>query len=584
MSAVLIALRVLVVAGWILRAPWVFAGSPAPGYTDTLVVGGLDTPTAVAFLPDGRLIITEKGGFGPGPANAAVKLFDGGTTTTLGTLGVCTDSEMGLLGVALDPAFASNGFIYLYRTESEGGCGSASGRSNQVVRVTLTGSSIGALRVLLTGMRTDGGNHDGGGLRYNPDDGKLYVGVGDTGRGDNVGCPGSSTNPYAQDLNALEGKLLRLNLDGSVPADNPFVGQAGARGEVFAFGLRNPWRFSFDPMTGKLWVGDVGDLAVEEVDIVTAGGNYGWPRCEGTRPAGCALPGDIDPIFTYAHASCSGTPPFLGTSITGGAFAGTLFGDQAGHYVFADYTADAVYRLEPNAARDGVTGPAATVATDAAGPVDVVAGPDGAIYYVALGAGQVRRVTVAGVTTTTTTGVPTTTVSTTTLPPTSTQLLSGRRLVVKLGRTLSKQRLTAISNDRAISLGAGGGTDDDPTLHDGSIRIRTNAGCDGGACDATFSLPKGSWTRLGRPSAAKGYRFRSTTGPIALVVIKARKLLKIAGKGALELQLVADPAPVDVTVRAGARQYCMRFGGTTAFRPPGRFSAKNAPTAAGCPP
>ena len=152
---------------------------PAAGFTDTLVVSGLSTPTGVAFLPDGRMVITEKGG--------ALKLYDGVSTTTLAIIPVCSTIEMGLLDVAVDPDFDSNGFLYLYRTESAGGCGSATGRSNEVVRVTMSGGtvSLGSLVVLLTGIQTDGGNHDGGGLRLAAD-GTLYIGVGDTGIGDQV--------------------------------------------------------------------------------------------------------------------------------------------------------------------------------------------------------------------------------------------------------------------------------------------------------------------------------------------------------------------------------------------------------------
>src|SRR5262249_48380579 len=162
------------------------------------------------------------------------------------TIPVCAASEMGLLGVAVDPAtFASTGFIYLYRTESDGGCTTATGRSNEVVRVTMSGSTIGSMSGLLPGMRSAGGQPDGPGGPSNSSDGKRYVGVGDTGNGDNVGCPGTASNPYSQDLGALEGKILRLNVDGSVPADNPFVGVMGARGEIFARGFRNPFRFGF---------------------------------------------------------------------------------------------------------------------------------------------------------------------------------------------------------------------------------------------------------------------------------------------------------------------------------------------------
>ena len=165
------------------------AGTPAPGFTDTLVFGGLNTPTATAFLPDGKLLITEKGG--------NLDLFDGSSTTTLITIPVCTGSEMGLLGVAINPNFSANGFIYLYRTKAgAGGCGTSTGRFNQVVQATMSGGSVtlGSLVELLSGIATDNGNHDGGVLRIGPVDQKLYVGAGDSGNGDNQGGPGSSTN------------------------------------------------------------------------------------------------------------------------------------------------------------------------------------------------------------------------------------------------------------------------------------------------------------------------------------------------------------------------------------------------------
>jgi len=357
-------------------------GTPIAGYTDTAAATGLSTPTAIAFLPDGRMLVAQKGG--------ALRIVVGGVASTLVTIPVCSGSEMGLLGIAVDPAFASNGFIYLYRTKpAPGGCGSSSGRFNQVVRVTMVANAIdiGSLSELLTGIQTDNGNHDGGVLRIGPDD-KLYVGAGDTGLGDNVGGPGTSTNPYAQDLGQLEGKILRLELDGSIPADNPFVGQVGAREEVFAYGFRNPFRMGFDPISGNLWVGDVGDLTIEEIAIVDAGENHSWPYCEGTLPGGCAQPGDVAPIFTYPHSGGSS----LGASITGGGFAGASFGGRENDYFFGDYTGNAIYHAEPSGARDHISGTPTTFVSDAGGPVDIVFGPDGALYYVAIFDGEVRRV------------------------------------------------------------------------------------------------------------------------------------------------------------------------------------------------
>ena len=435
------------------------AGDPPPGFTDAPVATGLSAPTSIAFLPDGRMLVGEKGG--------ELSVVSGGVRTPLVTIPVCTASEMGLLGIAVDPDFGSNGFVYLYRTESNGGCGDSSTRSNEIVRVTMSGSSInlGSLTVLLTGIRTDGGNHDGGAVRIGPD-GKLYAGVGDTGIGDNQGCPGSATNPYSQDLNALEGKVLRLNLDGSIPADNPFFGQVGKRGEIFAYGFRNPFRFDFDPVSGNLWLGEVGDLAFEEIDVVTAGGNYGWPACEAGFPAGCPLAGQIGPIFTYSHGGgCPGEGgfPSLGSSISGGTFATGTFGGFGGHYFFGDYTGGRVYRAEPNGTRDGIIGSPVTFVDSAGGPVDFAFACD-ALFYVDIFAGEVRRVAPASG------GGP---------------ALSGKKLLLKdrIGNP-SKKGLVASSKDASIDLGGGNGSADDPVLNGGSQLVVSSAGF-----NDTYPLP-----------------------------------------------------------------------------------------------
>ena len=369
---------VAAIAACALAAPVAGATPASSGYSEQVVASGFSQPTAVAFLPDGRMLVTEKGG--------ALKLVQGATTTTLTTIDVCTASEMGLLGIAPDPDFGSNGFVYLYRTKpAPGGCGTNVGRFNQVVRVTMSGNTVvaGSLTELLTGIRTDNGNHNGGGLRVGPDD-KLWVSVGDTGIGAN-NTPGQSTNPYAQDLGALEGKILRLELDGSPAAGNPFIGQAGARGEVYARGFRNPFRMGFDPQTGRLWAGDVGQATIEEIDVVQSGGNYAWPYCEGTLPAGCQQPGDIDPVFEYPHSG----PGVSGRSVTGGAFLSRSFGLIGGYYVFGDYIANKLWAAAPNVARDDIATPFDLV-TSAGGPVDIVAGPDEALYWVAINSGQVR--------------------------------------------------------------------------------------------------------------------------------------------------------------------------------------------------
>ncbi len=361
------------------------AGTPVSGFEDVAVATGLSAPTAIAFLPgNSGMLITEKGG--------ALKLATGSGVTTLATIPVCSASEMGLLGVAVDPNFTSNGFIYLYRSAADAGgsCADAVGRFNQVIRVTMTGSTVNlsSLAVLLTGIRTDNGNHDAGTLRIGPADGKLYVSVGDSGLGDG-GPPGASTNPYAQDLGSLNGKILRLELTGAPAAGNPFAGTPGARPEVFAYGFRNPFRMGFDNQTGRLWAGDVGQSAFEELDIVIAGGNYSWPRCEGTEPPGCMTePDDVAPIFTYP---LSGTGS-LGRTIIGGDFAPAGFGPFSGDYFFGDNSSSNIYRADVNAGRSDIIEPVSQFVTGAGGPTDVIFTP-GALYYVAINVGEVRQVT-----------------------------------------------------------------------------------------------------------------------------------------------------------------------------------------------
>jgi glucose/arabinose dehydrogenase len=370
-------LPIALILALLVAAPAAEAGTPPSTFSESTVASGLTEPVAIAFLPDGRMLVTEKGG--------ALKLVSGGTTTTLVTIPVCTASEMGLLGVAVDPSFSgSSGFIYLYRSApSATGCASSTGRFNQVVRVTMTNGTvdIASLSVLLTGIATDGGNHDGGTLRIGAD-GKLWVSVGDSGIGDG-GNPGQSTNPYSQDLGSLNGKILRLELSGAPAAGNPFIGTPGARGEIYAYGLRNPFRFGFDPVTGKAWVGDVGQSTLEELDIIQAGGNYSWPYCEGTLPAGCMHPGDVAPIFDY--------PRSFGTTVIGGAFAPANFGAFGGQYFFADSGASKIFSAVPTPARDDIGAPADFV-TAADYPVDVVFGRDGALYYVALTGSAVKKV------------------------------------------------------------------------------------------------------------------------------------------------------------------------------------------------
>ena len=221
-------------------------------------------------------------------------------------------------------------------------------------------------------------NHNGGAIRFGPD-GMLYLGLGDGGSG---GDPSGN----GQNLNTLLGKIIRLDVRATsaaqpyaIPPDNPFTGRPGARGEVWAFGLRNPWRMAFDPPTGRLWVGDVGQNSSEEIDVVVRGGNYGWNFREGTeafqippyrgvanRSFSTAVPPPPDPdrvkpeglkfddpVFTYYHPGLAPAGDFnTGNSVTGGfVYRGDALPALKGRYLFADYASGKVWALEPDGER-----------------------------------------------------------------------------------------------------------------------------------------------------------------------------------------------------------------------------------------
>ena len=260
------------------------------GFTESVFASGLTQPTAMAAAPDGRIFVAEKGG--------ALRVVQDGAVlaTPFVSLNVNTFSERGLIGVALDPNFATNNFVYVYYTTN------AATPVNRVSRFTASGNVGTGETVLLDNIASTNGNHNGGALAFGAD-GKLYIGVGEAGVPSN-----------AQTLANLSGKVLRINSNGTVPSDNPFVNTSGARPEIYAFGLRNPFTLAVQPGTGRLFINDVGQNAFEEVDEGAAGANYGWPNTEGNTPPGAA--GVTYPLYTYAH----GSGPLQGNSIAGGAF------------------------------------------------------------------------------------------------------------------------------------------------------------------------------------------------------------------------------------------------------------------------
>jgi len=402
------------------------APPPPPPATGQLNVGnyatGLSAPTDIAFLPDGRMLITEKGG--------TLKLrATGGAVTVAGSFPVDTASEKGLLGVAVDPDFAANRRLFFYYSRSSG-AGTDPGTDldrHRVVSILL--KSDGTLdapteTILVRGLRGPA-NHDGGALAIGPD-GKLYVGVGDTGC--NSGLPPeppvAPSNYFPTCLTEGNGKILRVNLDGTIPADNPLAAvslatacgttcgaspfglpplpQAAPRRDVWAWGFRNPWRFAFDPVTGSLWAGDVGEVSYEEITIVQKGRHHGWPWREGGKGWGVGkcretVPdtGDcVEPVYFCSHASGSSGGIDGGCdSITGGAFLHGAPWPAAwqGQYLFADNATGALFTLRLDAARAGVVAGSRRQVGSLSTPVSIRMGPDNAAYVVALGSGSVVR-------------------------------------------------------------------------------------------------------------------------------------------------------------------------------------------------
>ncbi|MGI8785292.1 MAG: PQQ-dependent sugar dehydrogenase [Acidobacteriota bacterium] len=302
------------------------------------VVSGLSSPIYVTHAGDGsgRLFILEQSG--------RIRIFKSGqllATPFLNLTGsIESGGEKGLLGLAFHPAFETNRRFFVNYTARISGTlrtfvveYRASAANPDVAETTGTA-------VLDFVQPFD--NHNGGMIEFGSD-GYLYIATGDGGAG---GDP----NNNGQSKATLLGKILRIDVDSAspytVPSDNPFVGEAGARSEIWAYGLRNPWRFSFDRLTGRLIAGDVGQNAIEEVDIIVRGGNYGWRIMEGTRcfnpPAGCNTAGLRLPIGEYAHTENGGSG-----SVTGGyVYRGPQATSLKGAYIFGDYVSSRIWVLE----------------------------------------------------------------------------------------------------------------------------------------------------------------------------------------------------------------------------------------------
>ncbi|MBI3006238.1 MAG: PQQ-dependent sugar dehydrogenase [Ignavibacteriales bacterium] len=269
-------------------------------------------------------------------------------------------SEQGLLGLAFHPRFAENRYLFVNYT-------SKPNARTVIARYTVSNTNPDSVdkstRLVILEIYQPFSNHNGGGLAFGPD-GYLYIGTGDGGSG---GDPANR----AQNLDSLLGKMLRIDVDGSedgrnyaIPPTNPYFGMTSPRPEIWAYGLRNPWRYSFDSTTGWLWAADVGQDAWEEIDIIEKGKNYGWRIMEGLHcynpSTGCNQTGLTLPIWEYAHNSAGGF------SITGGfVYRGAAIPELYGKYVYGDYVSRRIWFLS----YDGVNPPVNELFGTAAGGI-----------------------------------------------------------------------------------------------------------------------------------------------------------------------------------------------------------------------
>lgn len=297
-----------------------------------IVSSGLASPNGIVSPPgDSRLFILQQGG--------QILIWNGAQLLPRPFLdissSISTGNEQGLLGLAFHPQYAANGYFYIDYTDASGDIVVARYRVSGDSNVALT-----AAAPIMTIPHPGAANHNGGQLQFGPG-GKLYISVGDGGDLPDAGAP-------AQRLDSLLGKILRIDVDAAspyaIPPDNPFVSTAGARGEIWAWGLRNPWRFSFDRATGDAFIADVGEAAREEMDFqqqaAGAGVNYGWPIMEGSAcyspPSGCGQSGLRLPALEYGHTGGR-------CAITGGYRYRGSAASFAGTYVYGDFCSGEIW-------------------------------------------------------------------------------------------------------------------------------------------------------------------------------------------------------------------------------------------------
>ncbi|MCB2378412.1 PQQ-dependent sugar dehydrogenase [Hymenobacter sp. BT635] len=335
------------------------------GFNQVQVTNGISNPTVLAFAPDGRIFVGEQGG--------ALRVIKNGSllAAPFVRLSVNSSGERGLIGIALDPNFSANGYIYLYYTVSTAPLRNRISRFTAAGDVAVAGSEVVVLELDPLSSAT---NHNGGAMSFGPD-GKLYVAIGENANGS-----------HAQNLDTYHGKFLRINPDGSVPAGNPFPTGSEQRRRVWSYGLRNPYTFAIHPTTGRMFLNDVGQNTWEEIDDATTGGrNFGWPATEGATTA----TGVTSPVFSYPH----GTGDGRGCAITGGTFfnpASTNYpASYAGKYFYQDLCNQWINYIDLS----GSTPVRSAFATALPGnAVGLTTGLDGNLYYLSRSAGALYKV------------------------------------------------------------------------------------------------------------------------------------------------------------------------------------------------
>lgn len=315
-----------------------------PGFEQVFSDIKFNAPLFLTYAPGlpENLFIVEKGGTikrveTSGKSVASSTFLDISSQTS------SSDYEEGLLGLAFSPNFETDRRFYVYYSAHNP---RRSVLSRFIANADLKSADIHSEKILLQ-ISEPYANHNGGMLAFGPD-GYLYIGTGDGG---GSGDP----NNNAQNMESLLGKILRIDVSGSsgysIPSDNPFTSYGGSiKKEIFALGIRNPWRFSFDKKTGKLWLGDVGQDQYEEIDIVSSGHNYGWRFKEGTHVYNfntvVPLTSLVNPVYEYGRS--------MGSSITGGhVYRRNDIEDLYGHYIFGDYTKGIVYTLDTSGIKEG---------------------------------------------------------------------------------------------------------------------------------------------------------------------------------------------------------------------------------------